>query len=122
MKDDKDLLKELFFQLPREKYSDQLRSKIMYHVMLEAERMHKRNERLNRLICVFSLVLMVVFAFGVFYYINESFDFTIPDISFPDLSLFPFYIYIGFLALILLGIDHKFREIYKKKHKKERQV
>ena len=122
MKDDKDLLKELFFQLPREKYSDQLRSKIMHQVMLEAERMHKRNERLNRLICVLSLVLMAVFAFGVFYYINESFDFTIPDISFPDLSLFSFYIYIGFLALILLGIDHKFREIYKNKHKKARQV
>ena len=61
-------------------------------------------------------------ALGIFYYIKGTYSLTLPEISILDLSLFPFYFYIGFLALILLGIDHKFREIYKKKYKKERSV
>ena len=65
---------------------------------------------------------MNLFMFSDVFYLKGTYSLTLPEISILDLSLFPFYFYIGFLALILLGIDHKFREIYKKKYKKERSV
>ncbi|MDO4756603.1 MAG: hypothetical protein Q4A54_09675 [Parabacteroides sp.] len=90
--------------------------------MKEAKHMHKRDEHLNIFAFITALLLMTGTALGFFYYINGTYSLTLPEITLPDLSLFPFYLYIGFLALILLGIDHKFREIYKKKYKKERSI
>lgn len=122
MTNKKDILQDLFNRMPQERHSEPLRSNIMYQIMKEAKRMHKRDERLNMFAFITALFLMTGTALGFFYYINGTYSLTLPKITLPDLSLFPFYLYIGFLALILLGIDHKFREIYKKKYKKERSI
>ena len=120
MTNKKDILQDLFKQIPQERHSDSLRSNTMYQIMIEAERMRKRNERLNMSAFIAALFLMAGTTIGIFFYLKGTYSLTLPKITFLDLSLFPFYI--GFLALILLGIDHKFREIYKKKYKKERSI
>ena len=122
MTNKKDILQDLFKQIPQERHSDPLRSNIMYQIMIEAERMRKRNERLNMSAFIAALFLMAGTTIGIFFYLKGTYSLTLPEITILDLSLFPFYFYIGFLALILLGIDHKFREIYKKKYKKERSI
>lgn len=122
MTNKRDILQDLFKQIPQERHSDSLRSNTMYQIMIEAERMRKRNEHLNMSAFIAALFLMAGTTIGIFFYLKGTYSLTLPEITIPDRSLFPFYFYIGFLALILLGIDHKFKEIYKKKYKKERSI
>ncbi|MCD7976071.1 MAG: hypothetical protein LUG51_02535 [Tannerellaceae bacterium] len=41
------------------------------------------------------------------------------NFSFPEVSFSSFYLYIGGLVFILLGIDHWIRQLYKKKQQDE---
>jgi len=43
------------------------------------------------------------------------------SVQIPNMSTLPFYAYIGMLALILLGADYKFRQLFKRRQMSQKE-
>ncbi len=110
-----DALRNLFHRLPEEELPVSFREKMMEKVMHEAIRIKKRNERLSLLALILACLFIVALAVLSIIYMK------LPKIEFsmPELTSMPFYLYIGVLALILLGGDYLFRKRYMKKHRND---
>ena len=115
MTEKNDILKDLFSRMPEEELPASFRTNVMKQIMAEAERKRKLGERWIAVIA--ASLLMIGIAIASFLYMG------IPKISvqIPDMSAFPFYAYIGMLALILLGADYKFRQIYKRRQMSQKE-
>lgn len=117
MTEKNDILKDLFGRMPEEELSASFRTNVMRQIMAEAERRRKREERWGWIAVVAASLLMIGIAIASFFYMG------IPKISvpIPDMNTFLFYVYIGMLALILLGADYKFRQIYKRRQMSQKE-
>src|SRR5699024_10975773 len=117
MTEKNDILKDLFSRMPEEELPASFRTNVMKQIMAEAERRRKQGERWGWIAVIAASLLMIGIAIASFLYMG------IPKISIqiPDMSAFPFYAYIGMLALILLGADYKFRQIYKRKQMSQKE-
>ncbi len=106
-----DILKDLFSRMQEEELPVSFRANMMQQIMAEAERIRKRDERKGWIAVIATSLLMIGTAITSFLYMG------IPEISvpMPNMSTLPFYAYIGMLALILLGADYKFRQIFKRR-------
>ena len=117
MTEKNDILKDLFSQMPEEELPASFRANAMRQIMAEAERIRKRNERWGWIAVIAASLLMIGIAIASFLYMN------IPPISvqIPNMSTLPFYAYIGMLALILLGADYKFRQLFKRRQMSQKE-
>ena len=117
MTEKNDILKDLFSRMPEEELPASFRTNVMKQIMAEAERIRKRNERWGWIAVIAASLLMVGIAIASFLYMN------IPPISvqIPNMSTLPFYAYIGMLALILLGADYKFRQLFKRRQMSQKE-
>ena len=108
MTEKNDILKDLFSRMPEEELPASFRANAMRQIMAEAERIRKRNA---------ASLLMVGIAIASFLYMNIS-----PiSVQIPNMSTLPFYAYIGMLALILLGADYKFRQLFKRRQMSQKE-
>lgn len=112
---EKDILKDLFGKLPQEQLPADFRSQMMQKILAESVRIKKRNERLSWLAVVIASLFIVGLMVLAFLYLE------IPriHITLPSPENIPFYLYIGFLSLLLLAGDYLMRKKYKEKHKQE---
>ena len=111
-----DPLKHLFTLLPEPELPQSFRENIMGKIMAEAERKKKRGEQMSWLLVAaasLGFVALTVAAFLWFDYLSLA-EFELPDLNVPSM---PFYLYIGGLALLLLGVDHVFVRAYRKRLK-----
>jgi len=117
MTEKNDILKDLFSRMPEEELPASFRANAIRQIMAEAERIRKRNERWGWIAVIAASLLMVGIAIASFLYMN------IPPISvqIPNMSTLPFYAYIGILALILLGADYKFRQLFKRRQMSQKE-
>lgn len=117
MTEKNDILKDLFSRMPEEELPASFRANAMRQILAEAERIRKRNERWGWIAVIAASLLMVGIAIASFLYMN------IPPISvqIPNMSTLPFYAYIGMLALILLGADYKFRQLFKRRQMSQKE-
>lgn len=117
MTEKNDILKDLFSRMPEEELPASFRANVMRQIMAEAERIRKRNELWGWIAVIAASLLMVGIAIASFLYMN------IPPISvqIPNMSTLPFYAYIGILALILLGADYKFRQLFKRRQMSQKE-
>ena len=115
MTEKNDILKDLFSRMPEEELPASFRTNVMKQIMAEGRR--KLGERWGWIAVIAASLLMIGIAIASFLYMG------IPKISvqIPDMSTFPFYAYIGILALILLGADYKFRQIYKRRQMSQKE-
>ncbi|WP_298551385.1 hypothetical protein [uncultured Parabacteroides sp.] len=117
MTEKNDILKDLFSRMPEEELPASFRANVMRQIMAEAERIRKRNERWGWIAVITASLSMIGIAIASFLYMG------IPKISvqMPDMSTLPFYTYIGMLALILLGADYKFRQLFKRRQMSQKE-
>ena len=117
MTEKNDILKDLFSRMPEEELPASFRANAMRQIMAEAERIRKRNDRLGWISFIAASLIMVGFAIASFLYMNIS-----PiSVQIPNMSTLPFYAYIGILALILLGADYKFRQLFKRRQMSQKE-
>lgn len=117
MTEKNDILKDLFSRMPEEELPASFRANAMRQIMAEAERIRKRNERWGWIAVIAASLLMVSIAIASFLYMNIS-----PiSVQIPNMSTLPFYAYIGILALILLGADYKFRQLFKRRQMSQKE-
>ncbi len=96
---------------------DGFEEQVMNRIFLEIEKKSRRNYYLSlMLVCGVSLAMIG----GAFFVLDHFFSFNILDlfsgihIRFQYNPLYTYCFYIAFLILVLLGLDHKFRQIMKK--------
>ena len=117
MTEKNDILKDLFSRMPEEELPASFRANAIRQIMAEAERIRKRNERWGWIAVIAASLLMVGIAIASFLYMNIS-----PiSVQIPNMSTLPFYAYIGMLALILLGADYKFRQLFKRRQMSQKE-
>ena len=117
MTEKNDILKDLFSRMPEEELPASFRANAMRQIMAEAERIRKRNERWGWIAVIAASLLMVGIAIASFLYMKIS-----PiSVQIPNMSTLPFYAYIGILALILLGADYKFRQLFKRRQMSQKE-
>ena len=117
MTEKNDILKDLFSRMPEEELPASFRANAIRQIMAEAERIRKRNERWGWIAVIAASLLMVGTAIASFLYMNIS-----PiSVQIPNMSTLPFYAYIGMLALILLGADYKFRQLFKRRQMSQKE-
>ena len=117
MTEKNDILKDLFSRMPEEELPASFRANAMRQIMAEAERIRKRNERWGWIAVIAASLLMVGIAIASFLYMIIS-----PiSVQIPNMSTLPFYAYIGILALILLGADYKFRQLFKRRQMSQKE-
>lgn len=112
-----DYLKGLFSQLPQTKLPGTFRSDLMRKIQFEAARQHRREERLSLIAIILASLVMIAEATCSLIYLE------IPAVRLPAVvhdGSFPFYIYIGTLALLLLLADHLIRKALRGKKGKLR--
>lgn len=111
---EKDILREMFSQLPDKKLPDSFRETMMKQVMKEAVRMKTREERLGLLITILIAFVFLILG-GVTLLILE-----VPrlELKMPDLTNLPFFVYIGTLVFLLLVADNVLRKKFYEKHLK----
>lgn len=115
MTPEKELLKELFDQLPNAEMPFDFHNRLMGKIEMEAARIRRRNEQLGWIALIVASLCMAGLAVAAFVFMGlPSITFSLPEL--PDLSELPFYLYIGTLVLLLLGADYKFRQWFKKRH------
>lgn len=117
MTEKNDILKDLFSRMPEEELPASFRANAMRQIMAEAERIRKRNERWGWIAVIAASLLMVGIAIASFLYMNISSI----SVQIPNMSTLPFYAYIGILALILLGADYKFRQLFKRRQMSQKE-
>lgn len=105
-----DILENLFRQIPEEELPVSFRLNVMRQITQEAAKRKKRGEWFGLVATIGGAILMLSLAISAFVYLD------LPKIEFPqmDFSTLQFYIYIGFLSLLLLLIDHKLRKRFRK--------
>lgn len=116
-KDNPDILEKLFAQLPEEELPVSFRQNVMQQVAREAAKAQRRSERWGlAAVITTSLVLLGMTAYLIHYYIGFPED-TGRNTQWPkiDSGLFSFYSYIGLLALLLLWLDYRLREAFRKR-------
>ena len=117
MTEKNDILKDLFSRMPEEELPASFRANAIRQIMAEAERIRKRNERWGWIAVIAASLLMVGIAIASFLYMYIS-----PiSVQIPNMSTLPFYAYIGMLALILLGADYKFRQLFKRRQMSQKE-
>lgn len=117
MTEKNDILKDLFSRMPEEELPASFRANAIRQIMAEAERIRKRNERWGWIAVIAASLLMVGIAIASFLYMNIY-----PiSVQIPNMSTLPFYAYIGMLALILLGADYKFRQLFKRRQMSQKE-
>ena len=117
MTEKNDILKDLFSRMPEEELPASFRANAIRQIMAEAERIRKRNERWGWIAVIAASLLMVGIGIVSFLYMNIS-----PiSVQIPNMSTLPFYAYIGMLALILLGADYKFRQLFKRRQMSQKE-
>lgn len=109
-----DILKELFGQIPEEPLPVSFRTDVMRRIAAETERIRRRNERLGWIALIAASLAMLALAAGTLFYVG------IPKISvsLPKMDIDPFYLSIGLMALLLLGMDHLLRRRIGKRQEK----
>ena len=117
MTEKNDILKDLFSRMPEEELPASFRANAMRQIMAEAERIRKRNERWGWIAVIAASLLRVGIAIASFLYMN-IYPITV---QIPNMSTLPFYAYIGILALILLGADYKFRQLFKRRQMSQKE-
>ena len=117
MTEKNDILKDLFSRMPEEELPASFRANAIRQIMAEAERIRKRNERWGWIAVIADSLHMIGIAIASLLYMGI----TKISVQIPDMSAFPFYAYIGMLALILLGADYKFRQIYKRRQMSQKE-
>lgn len=117
MTEKNDILKDLFSRMPEEELPASFRANAIRQIMAEAERIRKRNERWGWIAVIAASLLMVGIAIASFLYMNIS----LISVQIPNMSTLPFYAYIGMLALILLGADYKFRQLFKRRQMSQKE-
>jgi hypothetical protein len=111
----KDLLEDLFRQLPEERLPEGFRLRMMQRVAEETSRVKQRNERLSLLAVIAASLVMAGMGVYVLAYMKvPHFSLSLSPVS-PDIA--PFYIYISGLVLLLLWGDYVMRKKYREKHK-----
>lgn len=120
MNTNKDILENLFNQVPNERLSDNFRSKLMIKIQAEAIRAHRRKERLGLLCVIIASLIMLAMAVISFFYcfnwdVNNLQKQQSPIFSFSVITEFPLYLFIGIAALLLLFGDYLARRYFKKK-------
>jgi hypothetical protein len=107
-----DWLKPLFGRLPDEDLPASFREDLMKRILREAARRKKRNEVAGLFTVILTSLGMMALAAGALLYTG------LPRMEWrmPELVTLPFYSYIGFLILVLLGADYLFRQAYRKRH------
>ncbi|MDR2534368.1 MAG: hypothetical protein LBC81_06320 [Tannerellaceae bacterium] len=111
-----DPLKHIFKRLPEPELPQSFRENIMNRIMAEAERKKKRSEQMGWLFVAAASIGVIGLAAAAFLWFDRFSlsEFEFPSLNFPSM---PFYIYIGGLALLLLGVDHVFVRAYRKRLK-----
>jgi hypothetical protein len=107
-----DWLKPLFSRLPEEDLPSSFREEMMKRVRRESARIRKRHELAGLFTVILASAGVMGLAAGALVRTG------VPRIAWktPDIAALSFYLYIGFLALLLLGADYLLRRIYRKKH------
>ena len=117
MNDKNDFLQKMFQQLSETPLSEDFRLRMMQQIKAEEARQKKRNERWAwTALITLSLCIFGIGALAIFYLDVPKFSLSI---SMQALETLPFYIYITFLALLLLLGDHFIRRKYYEKHSKQ---
>ncbi|MDR0969951.1 MAG: hypothetical protein LBM67_05390 [Lentimicrobiaceae bacterium] len=108
MKDDKDILQKLFWQLPEKPLSDDFRFRMMQQISAERIRAKNRAERWTWFAVITASLAILAFGVLAFSYLE------VPKLSLSKQALetLPFYLYVAFLALLLLFGDFFFRRNY----------
>lgn len=106
-----DSLKKLFSQLPEEELPNAFREKVMQQIAKETSRSRKRNELLGMMTIIVASLVLAALAVCALLYIKIP----KPTLYIPNLAILTFYLYIGALALLLLGVDYGFRQFIKKR-------
>ncbi|MDR1557364.1 MAG: hypothetical protein LBS88_10110 [Tannerellaceae bacterium] len=111
-KQEDDWLKSLFSRMPEEELPASFGEKMMKRIEAETVRLRKRNERIGLALVILASSGLIGLATATLLYIG------LPRIEWelPELSTLPFYLYIGTLSLLLLGIDHILVRLYGKKN------
>ena len=99
---------QLFAQLPEERLPMDFRATLMQKVMRQAAIKRKRNERLSWLALIMASIALIALAVASLAYLDFSWT---PFELFKGES-YPFYCLIGVLALLLLMLDYKLRQLY----------
>lgn len=118
MNDKKDILQELFRQLPEKPLPDDFRARVMQQVLVEKKRAKKRNEVWAWTAVIVASMAILTFGFLAFQYLGIP-KFSL-SLSKQALETLPFYAYIAFLALLLLLGDFFFRKTYYRKEQETR--
>ena len=115
---EQDILKSMFSHLPEEVLPSTFQQKMMQQIRQEAIRIAKRNKFL-RLLALFAASMVTIglavaslIYLGIPQIMTEKPQITI---EFPQFTFPPYYLYFGFLVLILLVADHFFRQFYDRK-------
>ena len=96
---------------------DRFEEQVMNLILMEAEKKRRWNYYLSLMLVSIVSLAMIGAAFFV---LEHFFSFNILDlfsgihIRFKYNPVYTYCFYIAFLALVLLGLDHKFRRIMKK--------
>ena len=108
---EQDILKSLFNQVPEEVLPPTFQSEMMQKIRKEAIRIAKRNKCIQLLALIAATIVTICLAVASLIYLGiTQIIIEIPQFSFP-----PYYLYFGFLVLILLVADHLFMQYYDKK-------
>ena len=108
---EQDILKSMFSHVSEEMLPPTFQSETMQRIRKEAIRVEKRNKRLQLLALIAATIITICLAIAALIYLHiPQSMLEIPRISFPL-----YYLYFGFLVLILLVVDHLFRQFYYKR-------
>ncbi|MGL5273794.1 MAG: hypothetical protein ACRC8J_10000 [Phocaeicola sp.] len=115
-----DKLKELFNKLPDDNVKASFRANVMLQVVAEANRIKKRNERWVMFATATASLFMVALAIVTLSYMNvtlSSIDSFFKEfiIEISNAKILNFYLFIAFLAMILLFLDYKIRDLYNRR-------
>ncbi|OAV65604.1 hypothetical protein Barb4_03273 [Bacteroidales bacterium Barb4] len=112
----KDVLADLFHQLPEENLPDDFRARMMQRIRLESARVKRRSERLSLAALVVASLIMAATGVAVFFHKGiPALPPTFP-LSVPPLTSLPFYLYIAGLTFFLLWGDYLLRKRHEAKH------
>ena len=108
----KDILKTMLDNKPEEKLPLTFNAEMMQQIRKEAIRISHRNKIMRLLALISSSIITVGLAVAVWIYL----DLPPIRIEFPQVSIPSYYLYFGFLVLLLLYADLLARQIYVKRH------
>jgi hypothetical protein len=114
-----DVFQDMFRRLPEAELSASFRSDMMQKILQESAKMKKRSERVGLFATIATSIFIIAFGVLTIFYLRTPVEETeIPAVAIetPELTMFPFYTFIGVLTLLLLFADYKLRKNYSKKY------